>query len=338
MYLSTTFRIYPTKIQESILHDLICNFDVEVNKVIQTFVENKEVVHVRFKEIANSIPWDSKIEVIKIAKVEFVKAMEYDNAKRRYKYNFCKWTNHNFQFFNNQKLLIQTFEKEVMIIDVFCNEFIKNIISNNSLTSLKIFKRGNKWIGSFTYDYISKTNTNENVMGIDLGIKVPAVAATNTGKIRFFGNGRKKRFIHTKQKKHYYLSTLPSNQQIKYGKKRWSNKLKDIDHKISREIIEFAKLEKIKVIKLENLEKLQKRNSNIQSVNVWSYHRLLTYIIYKAEKEGMQVYLVDPKNTSKKCPNCCKINSLIGRRYLCKCGYTNHRDIVGAINILNTKL
>lgn len=338
MYLSATFRVYPTKTQEKILDSLISNFDIEINRVIQTFIESQKVVDVRFKEIANNIPWDSKIEVIKIAKVTFVNAMECDIAKKRYKYDFCKWTNHNFQFFDDQKILIQTFKKEIMIIDVFCNEFIRNIISSNPLTSLKIFKRGNKWLGSFTYEYTSKTNNNENVMGIDLGIKVPAVVATSTGKIRFFGNGRKKRFIHTKKRKQYQLNTLSSNQQTKFGNNRWSNKLIDIDHKISKSIIEFGVQEKVKIIKLENLERLQKRNSNIQSVNVWSYHRLLTYIIYKAEKEGMQVCLIDPKNTSKKCPNCFKINNVSGRKYLCKCGYTNHRDIVGAINILNTKL
>jgi putative transposase len=39
--------------------------------------------------------------------------------------------------------------------------------------------------------------------------------------------------------------------------------------------------------------------------------------------------------TSKKCPKCKTLNEVKGRNYQCKCGYKNHRDIVGAINILN---
>jgi len=338
MYLCTTFRIYPTKIQDAILCNLIDNFSIEINKVIDCYIRNKQVVDVRFNEISNSIPWDSKIEVLKIAKIDFVKMMESNKEEAKIRYNFCKWTNHNFKYFEDQKLLIQTFQKEVMLIDVFCNDFTKNIINNNKLTSLRIYKKKNKWIGTFTYDYLPELNHFENIMGIDLGIKVPAVAVTSTGKIRFFGNGRQKRYIHTQQKKYHRNVSLQRTSTDKKNTVNWSNKLRDIDHKISKNIIEFAKSENVKTIKLENLVKLQSRNSKIESVNTWSYHRLLTFIMYKAEKEGMHVQLINPKNTSKKCPKCSKINNLVGRRYLCNCGYSNHRDIVGAINILNTQL
>lgn len=32
-------------------------------------------------------------------------------------------------------------------------------------------------------------------MGVDLGLKVPAVAVTSNGKVRFFGNGRQNKHI-----------------------------------------------------------------------------------------------------------------------------------------------
>lgn len=338
MYLSATFRIYPTKTQEMILENLIRNFSIETNRLIQTFIQNRQVNQIKFKDINNSIPWDSKIEIIKLAKVEFVKIMENGNIKKNHTYNYCKWTNFNFQYFNDQRILIQTFSKDVMIVDVFCNEYVREIISSYKLTSLRIFKKNMKWLGSFTYDYIPRINNHNNLMGIDLGIKVPAVVATSTGKIRFFGNGRMKRYIHSKQKSHHRSFSSKSTKGKDIRSNKWSNKLRDMDHKISKEIVEFAVSEEVKVIKLENLGKLQKHNSNIKVVNTWSYHRLLTFIVYKAEKEGIQVYLIDPKNTSKKCPNCSKINKINGRKYLCECGYSKHRDIVGAINILNTKL
>lgn len=42
---------------------------------------------------------------------------------------------------------------------------------------------------------------------------------------------------------------------------------------------------------------------------------------------------VNPYLTSKKSPNCGKINNVKGRGFICKCGFQKHRDIVGAMNI-----
>lgn len=36
------------------------------------------------------------------------------------------------------------------------------------------------------------------ILGVDLGLKVPAVAITNDDKIRFFGNGRQNKYMKSK--------------------------------------------------------------------------------------------------------------------------------------------
>jgi putative transposase len=47
---------------------------------------------------------------------------------------------------------------------------------------------------------------------------------------------------------------------------------------------------------------------------------------------------VPPKNTSRTCPHCGHVsadNRLTQARFKCvKCGYENHADVVGAINVL----
>lgn len=71
---------------------------------------------------------------------------------------------------------------------------------NNKLGSLRISKKSGKWIAQIAVEVIEKQNNNENIMGIDLGLKVPAVAVTSNGKTKFFGNGRQNKYIRRKYK------------------------------------------------------------------------------------------------------------------------------------------
>jgi transposase len=40
----------------------------------------------------------------------------------------------------------------------------------------------------------------DKLMGVDLGLKVPAVAVVEGGKTKFFGNGRQNKFIKRKHR------------------------------------------------------------------------------------------------------------------------------------------
>jgi putative transposase len=336
MYLNTTFRVYLTKNQEMILERLISNYEIEINKIVKLFLDKGTITAVPFKEIANTIPWNSKIEIIKQAKADYAKIVKSGNLEKLFEYHYCKWTDINFKYLDDQRLIIETFRKDIMLVKVFCNEFAIDKIKNNKLISLKIYKRKNKWLGCISYYIQEKSIDNNEVMGIDLGILVPAVIATSNNKIRFFGNGREKRFVHTKQKAVYdKISKDKSNIKIRYYNS-WSNRLKDVDHKISKNIVNFAVENNVGTIKMERLGQIQKRNPESRKVSTWSYHRLMHYIIYKAKKEGIKVILVNPYNTSRKCPSCSQLNIANNREYKCSCGYKNHRDIVGAVNILNS--
>ena len=84
---------------------------------------------------------------------------------------------------------------------------------------------------------------------------------------------------------------------------RW---MKDIDHKISREIIEDAIKMDVKIIQLEQLSGIRERNKkdrkNNHSLHTWSFYRLQQFIEYKARLAGIKVEYINPENTSKRCP------------------------------------
>ena len=220
----------------------------------------------------------------------------------------------------------------------------KLILSSHRLGTMRIvIKNINTLVAQFVYEIneIEKVNESNNVMGVDLGIKCPAVSYCTDGSVKFYGNGRKNKYM-----RRHYANLRKWFQKAKKPTvaKRIKNKeqriMKDIDHKISREIVNTAKKHKAKVIKLERLENIRSTTrtscKNNPSLHTWSFYRLAQYIEYKAKLVGIEVEYVDPAYTSQKCPQCGNIHHAKDRKYICKCGNHTHRDLLGAINICNS--
>jgi putative transposase len=68
----------------------------------------------------------------------------------------------------------------------------------------------------------------------------------------------------------------------------------------------------------------------------------LGILAYKAESAGRVVIPVDPRNTSRRCPECghtAKENRPTQEKFHCAgCGHTAHADVVGALNVLRAGL
>ena len=222
-------------------------------------------------------------------------------------------------------------------------DFAKDILSMRKLGSLRITQKSDKWTAQIAYDIPDiEPVVSNNAMGVDLGIKCPAVCYTDSGKVRFLGNGRKnravRRMFYARRKA---LGRSKKPKAIRDAKNKEQRIMRDIDHKLSRQIINFAKEQHIAVIKLEKLQNIRKHcttrksRKNNRSLNSWSFYRLASFIEYKAAEAGISVSYVDPAYTSKVCPVCGTINTANDRNYHCACGFHSHRDIVGARNILS---
>ena len=94
-------------------------------------------------------------------------------------------------------------------------------------------------------------------------------------------------------------------------------------------------------VAIEDLEGIRNRTrfrkKQRDRISKWAFAELRGYIEYKAALAGVKVQPVDPRNTSKRCPECNHVSAKnrIGRDvFLCdECGYFDHADIVGAKNI-----
>ena len=132
------------------------------------------------------------------------------------------------------------------------------------LATLRIVVKGDKFLAQVGYTVEEPETTslddlladpNTLVMGVDLGIKCPAVSYSTSGKIRFYGNGRENRY---KRRKFYARRKKLQKARKLRAIKRVSDKearfMRDRDHQVSRAIVNEAIRQGAKVIALEDLD------------------------------------------------------------------------------------
>ena len=257
----------------------------------------------------------------------------------------CQWNNQNWRMEGNTLLVPVVIDGKVQQIAIRC--------AGGPLDGmpglLRIMRKRGKWIADIALTLPKPAPaTGEAIMGIDLGIKLPAVVHIIGKGSRFFGNGRHQRF-----KRRQFYGQRRSLQQAgkartvkqRQGKeRRW---MRDINHQLSRQIINHAHEQGVGIIRLETLAGIRQRTTrtrrgaarskarkNNRMKNTWSFFQLTQFITYKAERLGIRVEQVDPAYTSQICPACFEKNKADDRRYVCgECGWHGHRDAVGAINI-----
>jgi IS605 OrfB family transposase len=253
----------------------------------------------------------------------------------------CYWNNQNFKLYENGILSFPVWlngKSTTLMIPTTLTERQKSILFNTKLGTMRIVFKNKKLVAQVVYEVKELESLDGHVMGVDLGIKCPAVSYVDTGKVKFYGNGRKnkymKRFYRHQRKKLQKVKKIDVVRRINDKEQRI---MKDIDHTISCNIIKEAVKQGVTTIKLEQLANIRstarKSRKNNHSLHTWSFYRLAQFIEYKAKLAGITVQYVNPAYTSQTCPKCGAIHHADDRNYVCNCGFHKHRDIVGAMNI-----
>ena len=170
--------------------------------------------------------------------------------------------------------------------------------------------------------YVTKKSNVEldetKVIGVDLGLAVPAVCATNFDiykreKIGNYDDFLRKRVSIQNQRKRILrdLQTASGG----HGRKKKLHKLeqfknyernfvKSYNHMISKKVIDFALKNNAKYINIEDLSNLSEKERNSFVLRNWSYYELQQFIEYKASFYGIIVRKVCPTYTSQTCSIC----------------------------------
>jgi len=129
---------------------------------------------------------------------------------------------------------------------------------------------------------------------------------------------------------------------MKYGQ-RERDRTRQRIHRLTKEVVLYSK-DKELGIKMERLTHIQKmyRRGNRQSasyrgrMNTWVFGETQRQVDYKGRWEGVPIWFVNPRGTSRNCPSCgSRVVPLPERRLYCaKCERTWDRDILASKNIM----
>nr|WP_277770635.1 transposase [Thermoplasma volcanium] len=143
--------------------------------------------------------------------------------------------------------------------------------------------------------------------------------------------------IHRKYKNiRKHLQKKGKYRMVKKAKDRENRIEKDVNHKVSKKIVQEAKQNGMG-IKLEYLNGIRNAKSSRNfryPLNSWSFYQIEKMIEYKARLLGIPVVYVDPYNTSKECSRCGLKGNRSGKEFKCPgCGHVDNADANASFNI-----
>lgn len=193
-----------------------------------------------------------------------------------------------------------------------------------------------QWCVSLTLVYEVSAYEPDGVIGVDLGIVKLAVLSNNSFYDGRAVRWRKERWAERRQG----LQEAGRLARVKRERGRERRWMRDINHKVSRQIVDQACREG-KAIALEQLTGIRDRTKGTKRLNRmvsgWNFGELAAFIAYKAALAGVPVVWVDPTSTSKTCPRCgyaARANRPSQGWFKCgRCGYQSDADRVGALNV-----
>ena len=203
-------------------------------------------------------------------------------------------------------------------------------------------RKGNFYL-SIVYKFPrKKVELDKNrVMGIDLGVSVPAMLAISDDKYykMAVGDGQEilnfQNQINARKKRLQRSRKWAGKGSVGHGVKTRIKPLKRLSGKIarfkdhknhvwSRFIVDEAVRNKCGVIQMEDLSGISNENSFLKT---WTYYDLQEKIKYKAEEKGIEVVRINPKYTSQRCNRCGFINKENRKEQeVFKCVNCNHQE------------
>ena len=176
-------------------------------------------------------------------------------------------------------------------------------------------------------------------LGVDLGI---VNLATDSDGETYSGADvrslRDRRFKHRRRLQ--LANTRRARWRLRQHARREHRFQKDTNHRISKALVRKARTTR-KAIAIEDLTRIQERTTvrrgQRRARHSWAFRQLRTFIGYKAQREGVSVVHIDPRNTSRTCAvcgHCDKRNRTNQAHFRCLlCGHTAAADTNAAVNI-----
>jgi len=348
------FRLYPSKTQVNILNKTFnsCRYLYNTQLEYERYVYGKDIRFANKFELNNLLP-DLKIinqslksihsQVLQNVNDRVIKSFNgffnrvkkgqkagYPRFKPFHRYNSFTYPQTGFKFLSQNKIKLS----KIGDVTIKLHRNIKGKIK--TLTIMKTFT--NKWFACFSViqDTPPLKRQSEKIIGIDLGLET--FATLSDGKTisnpRHLKHSLERLRLKSRQlskKKKGSLNRHKSRLRLTRLYEKVSNQRTDFLHKSTRKLVN-----EYDCIAIEDLKVSSMTNKYLQfSINDASWDKFRQLLTYKAEETGCKLEFVNPKDTSKICSRCGKLQNmpLSKRIYDCSCGNSIPRDLNSAFNI-----
>ena len=267
------------------------------------------------------------------------------------------WKANGFKL-NNSKLLLSLAMfngKRQAPIEVKLPKATLKFLGNKKLQQISLIWDNHLKLAIVYEDGIKSAEKvdNNNYGGVDLG-EIHSITAFSEDGSAIIITGRYLRSIKRYQiKETGKLSKLMS--RCKKYSRRWlrlrrakrkllnktNNQIRDCNHKITKAFVGWAvahNISKVYVGDVEGVERntrKKKHKHTRQKLSRWNFGKHLEYLKYKLEAVGIELMKISEAYSTQTCPHCGCRRKWNNRNYQCSCGYSAHRDIHGARNILS---
>jgi IS605 OrfB family transposase len=219
-------------------------------------------------------------------------------------------------------------------------EFQRAALKGKTPTSAVLFKRrqGEYFQHVQIEDQAPEPSAVSDCLGVDLG--VVNLAVDSDGQT-FGGEGveaARRRYAKHRRGLNKRGSKSARRRLCKV-RRREANFRRNENHIIAKRLAEKAKAT-CRGLALEDLEgirgRVNARRSQRSRLHGWAFHQLRQFVAYKAARAGVPIQFVDPRGTSRTCPECghCHARNRVDRDdFVCRaCGHCSPADLVGALN------
>jgi len=354
---STTFRIF-TEVEEMYKEMLIYLVKYAVDRKIKSHtrlrLDNYEILTKKYPDLPTHYIYTVCQDAIQRAK-SFLKLKEKGKAYTDYPEvrNVSIWLDdHLWNLKGYTRLRISTHKGRIELEIDPHKQYWKYINGGWSLSSecrIKIDRRNKRLLVYLTFkkeveeykpvSFISVDVNENNITALIDGNAY--LFETDMGKV-VQGYFYRRKSIQERYDKKFGAKSREKKKVMKKLKER--EKKKDIKYKNANILVREAKKRKAGIV----LEKLKKNVANEMLKHVKdkelrhrifqaSFKGMQKAIEEKAKEQGVPVFYVNPRNTSKLCPiHHCKIKYGKDRHGICKAGGEIwHRDVVAVYNILS---
>lgn len=344
MKLAVQIKLLPTLEQAATLLETLETVNSAANRLSQLAWDSKEFrrfpLHkIFYHQIRNEFPLSAQIVCLLNAKV--VDAYKLDrNAQRVFREHGCIAYDSRVMSLNPipSTVSIWTLAGRAKMPFV-CGEKQRALLTYPRGESDLILRRG-KWFLNVTVDVPEDKEIEAiDCLGVDMGIVEIAYDSdgTNYSGSRLNKVRNRNRSLRRKLQKR---GTKSAKRLLKKRSKREANFARNVNHTISKRIVQTAKRTNraVAIEKLTGIRtRIRARKRERTRLHSWSFAQLGGFLSYKCAIAGVPLIKVDPRNTSRACSQCGhteKANRKSQSGFVCKsCGHAENADGNGAKNI-----